>query len=184
MAKRTSRAKRADSSNAALERLRVFGDPVLKQETRPVTSFDSRLQRLVDLMFDVMDREDGVGLAAPQIGMLTRVMVWRHPDHEDERYAFVNPYIVERSESSTTEIEACLSVPEQSMPVPRSDEVVVEAQSVDGEELRMRLEGLAARIVQHEIDHLDGRLIIDRTSREERARALKEMRERALAAGS
>jgi peptide deformylase len=166
---------------APLERLRTFGDPTLKQETHQVTVFDTRLERLARLMHDVMDREEGVGLAAPQIGMLSRVMVWRLPENETERYAFVNPRIVERSETSCTESEGCLSVPGATMEVTRAEEVVVEAQDLAGLPFQVRLSGLPARIVQHEIDHLDGRLILDRTSPEERRRVLKELRERALA---
>lgn len=169
---------------APLERLRVFGDPTLRQQTRPVTVFDDRLERLAQLMHEIMDREEGVGLAAPQIGSLSRIMVWRHPEDESERYVYVNPQVVERSETCCTESEGCLSVPGATMEVTRPDEVVVETQNLAGEQFRVRLSGLFARIVQHEIDHLDGRLIIDATSPEERRRVLRELRERALANGT
>jgi peptide deformylase len=164
---------------APLEQIRTLGDPVLKQETRQVAVFDAKLEKLVEVMMDVMDRGDGVGLAANQIGVLSRVMVWRHPETE-ERYAFVNPKIVERSEECCTESEGCLSVPGATMPVSRAEEVVVEAQGVKGEPIRAELAGLLARIAQHEIDHLDGHLILDRTSPEERRRVLKELREQAI----
>jgi peptide deformylase len=131
-------------------------------------------------MLDVMEREEGVGLAANQVGVLARVMVWRHPENEDERYVFVNPEIVERSEACCTETEGCLSVPGATMPVSRAEEVVVEAQDLAAGEFRVHLGGLLARIVQHEIDHLDGHLILDRTSPEERRRVLTELRERTL----
>jgi peptide deformylase len=170
--------------DALLERLHTFGDPTLRQATHPVTLFDARLEKLVQLMFDVMDREEGVGLAAPQIGVSSRVMVWRHPEHEAERHVFVNPRVVEVSETTITAEEGCLSVPGGSMEVTRAEEVLVEAQDLKGESFEMRLTGLLARIVQHEIDHLDGRLILDRTSPEERRRVLKELRERTLAAGT
>ena len=169
---------------ASLEQLRTFGDPVLRQETKSVTVFDHRLEKLAQVMLEVMDREEGVGLAAPQIGVLRRVMVWRHPEEDAERYVFVNPKIVERSEACSTQTERCLSVPEASMEVTRAEEVVVEAQDLRGEPLEVRLAGFLARIVQHEIDHLDGCLILDRTSPEERRRVLKELRERTLAAGT
>jgi peptide deformylase len=107
-------------------------------------------------------------------------MVWRHPENEDERYVFVNPEIVERSEACCTETEGCLSVPGATMPVSRAEEVVVEAQDLAAGEFRVHLGGLLARIVQHEIDHLDGHLILDRTSPEERRRVLTELRERTL----
>lgn len=174
-------SKRSSPGKAPLERIRTFGDPVLKQQAHAVTVFDSRLRKLVQAMMDVMDREEGVGLAANQIGVLSRVMVWRHPENEDERYAFVNPRIVERSEACCTASEGCLSVPESTMEVTRAEEVVVDAQDVTGEPLRARLTGMPARIVQHEIDHLDGILIVDRASSEERARVLRELRERTLA---
>ena len=178
-------ARKASSNKlfqqAPLEQIRTLGDPVLKQQTRPVAVFDARLEKLVEVMMDVMDRGDGVGLAANQIGVLSRVMVWRHPESE-ERYVFVNPQIVEKSEACCTESEGCLSVPGTTMPVSRAEEVVVEAQGLKGEPIRAELAGLLARIAQHEIDHLDGHLILDRTSPEERRRVLKELREQALGA--
>ncbi len=174
-------SKTSGSRKAPLERVRTFGDPVLKQQTKPVTTFDAHLEKLVDVMMGVMDRDQGVGLAANQIGVLSRVMVWRHPENEDERYAFVNPEIVERSEACCTAGEGCLSVPDVTVEVMRAEEVVVEAQDLKGRPLQVRLTGLPARIAQHEIDHLDGILIVDRTSSEERSRALRELRERALA---
>jgi len=172
--------KKAGVEAAPLERIRTFGDPVLKQQTKPVTAFDSHLEKLVHVMMDMMEREEGVGLAANQIGVLSRVMVWRHPENEDERYAFINPCIVERSEACCTASEGCLSVPESTMEVTRAEEVVVEAQDLKGEPLQVRLTGMLARIAQHEIDHLDGILIVDRTTSEERVRVLRELRERTL----
>lgn len=167
-----------------LEQLRVLGDPVLKQPTVPVTVFDSKLEKLASLMLEVMEREEGVGLAANQIGVLSRVLVWKHPESDTERYVLVNPSIVERSEACCTESEGCLSVPGASMEVTRAEEVVVEAQDLAGEPLSMHVSGLLARIIQHEVDHLDGYLILDRTSPEERRRVLKELRERSFAAGT
>lgn len=173
--------KTSGSEGAPLERIRTFGDPVLKQPTKKVTVFDSRLEKLAKVMMDVMERGEGVGLAANQIGVLSRMMVWRHPENEDERYVFVNPEIVERSEACCTSSEGCLSVPESTMEVTRAEEVVVDAQDLKGEPIQVRLAGLPARIAQHEIDHLDGILIVDRTSSEERVRVMKELRERTLA---
>lgn len=182
MAKR--RAERGPrQAPAPLERLRVFGDPVLKQPTRLVTAFDERLRKLSEVMFEVMEREEGVGLAAPQIGVVSRVMVWKDPDDCDHPYVYVNPRIVEASESVTVEPEGCLSVPGETMEVPRADEVLVEAQDLQGKPFQVRHCGYQARVVQHEIDHLDGYLIIDRTSQEERRRVLKDLRERTLSVG-
>jgi peptide deformylase len=166
------------------EKLRTFGDPVLKQTCRPVVDFDRHLERLAAVMFDIMTREEGVGLAAPQIGLLKSITVWRHPDDEAQRFVFVNPRIVSRSEESTVDSEACLSLPGVSMNVERADEVLVEAQDLTGETFQMRVSGFLARIVQHELDHLEGRLILDRTTPDERRRVLKEYRERTLAGDS
>lgn len=165
---------------APLERLHTFGDPTLKQGTHPVTVFDGKLEKLSRVMFAIMDREEGVGLAAPQIGVMSRIMVWRHPENDAERHVFVNPRVVESSEATQTAPEGCLSVPAGTVEVTRPEEVVVEAQDLRGDSFRIHLTGLLARIVQHEIDHLDGRLILDRTSPEERRRVLKEIRERTL----
>jgi peptide deformylase len=184
MGKRKGNPRPAPAREVPFERLRTFGDPTLKQPTQPVTEFDGRLEKLVQLMFDVMDREEGVGLAAPQIGVRSRVMVWRHPEERDERHVFVNPRVLEASESGLTATEGCLSVPGCTMEVTRAEEVVVEAQDLEGQTFQMHLTGLLARIVQHEIDHLDGRLVLDRTSPEERKRVMKELRERTLAAGA
>jgi peptide deformylase len=183
MAKRKENQRSGSVRQVPLEHLRVFGDPVLKQVTIPVSAFDSRLQRLAETLFAVMEREEGVGLAAPQVGSLTRIMVWRHPENEEERYVYINPRILAESEECCTEPEGCLSVPGTTMEVARAEEIDVEAQDLAGTIFQAHLTGLLARIVQHEIDHLDGRLILDRTSPEERRRALKELRERALAGG-
>ncbi len=172
---------KADTRNDKLvEQLRTIGDPVLRQPTNRVAVFDSRLEKLAKSMLETMEREEGVGLAANQVGVLSRMMVWRHPEGDDERYVYVNPEIVERSEACCTESEGCLSVPGATMPVTRAEEVIVEAQDVQGAQFRVHLTGMLARIVQHEIDHLDGRLILDRTTPEERRRVLKELRERSL----
>ena len=171
--------KAAQTADKPVEQLRVLGDPVLRQPTNVVTEFDARLENLAQLMMQVMEREEGVGLAANQVGVLSRIMVWRHPE-SDERYVFVNPRIVEMSEACCTESEGCLSVPGATMDVSRAEEVVVEAQDLSAQELTVRLTGMLARIVQHEIDHLEGRLILDRTSPEERRRVMKELRERML----
>ena len=178
MARKDRSQKRLE--DAPLERLRTFGDPTLRQSTNVVTAFDSRLKNLADVMLAVMKREDGVGLAAPQIGVLSRVMVWRDPEQEGVDYVFVNPEIVSRSEECNTAGEGCLSVPGCTVEVSRHDEVVVSTQDVEGRAFSVEAEGLVARILQHEIDHLHGCLILDRATPEERRRALKELRDRSL----
>jgi peptide deformylase len=177
---RKDRSPKLRRGQVPLDRLRTLGDPTLRQPTKVVTVFDSRLEKLAETMLAVMHREEGVGLAAPQIGVLSRIMVWRDPEREDEAYAFVNPQIVSRSEECTTAGEGCLSVPGCTVEVSRNDEVVVTAQDLEGTPLTMEASGIVSRILQHEIDHLDGRLILDRATPEERRRALKELRERAL----
>lgn len=176
-----SKATKAQPKAATLGayRVRRFGDPALKGRCPEVTSFDERLVALAEAMFRIMDEEDGVGLAAPQIGVQKRLAVWCHPE-TGERYVLVNPRFVEMSESTTVEAEGCLSVPGYAVDIPRADRVVVECENVEGTTTRVELEGLLARIVQHETDHLDGVLILDRTTPEERRRVLKEMREQAL----
>jgi peptide deformylase len=170
-------------ADVPLERLRTVGDPVLRQPTNDVTVFDERLEKLAATMFEVMHREEGVGLAAPQIGVLSRIMVWRDPENEDEQFAFVNPRIVSRSEECSTEGDGCLSVPGCTVQVERANDVVVTAQDLAGQPFQMEASGLVARIMQHEIDHLDGHLMLDRASPEERRRVLKELRERVLEQG-
>jgi peptide deformylase len=168
--------------DSRLGSIRTLGDPVLREQARPVTTFDDKLERLALLMTETMQREEGVGLAATQLGVLSRMIVWKHPDREEECYAFVNPEITERSESCTTATEGCLSVPGASVEVTRPDEVLVIAWDIKGEPLEMHLSGFPARIVQHEIDHLDGCLILDRAAPEERRRVMKELRERTFVA--
>jgi peptide deformylase len=184
MSKKNTKPQGLFPGEAGLGRLRTFGDPVLRQQARPVTAFDVRLRNLAEAMLRIMHDEEGVGLAAPQVGVLSRLIVWRHPDNEDERYVFVNPVIVERSEACSTAVEGCLSVPGETMEVTRADEVVVTANDLEGQELRIHLTGYLARIVQHEVDHLDGLLIVDRASPEERRRVLKALREHSLMADS
>jgi peptide deformylase len=183
MSAKRALSKTPEPREGLLEHIRTLGDPVLRQQTRHVEVFDERLEKLARLMMEVMVRGDGVGLAANQIGVLSRVMVWRDPENEGERYVFVNPEIVERSEEFCTAPEGCLSVPGATMEVSRSEEVVVEAQDLNAQQVRLRLTGLLARIVQHEIDHLDGCLILDRTTPEEKRRVMKELRERPFSGG-
>ena len=173
---RSQRSRR----NVPLERLRTLGDPALRAQTREITEFDERLKKLADTMLGVMHREDGVGLAAPQIGVLSRIMVWRDPEDDEAEFVFVNPHVVWQSEECETAGEGCLSLPECTIEVERPCRVKVHALDVDGTPIEFEGEGLVARIVQHETDHLDGKLILDRATPEERRRVMKELRERAL----
>lgn len=176
--------KTTGDNQVGLSAVRCFGDPTLRQVCREVTVFDKRLEQLSELMFEVMDQQAGVGLAAPQVGTVSRIIVWMNPDDDQKRYACVNPQIVACSEETTTEDEGCLSLPGVTMEVTRPNEVTVRWQDIFGTPTELRLTGYPARIVQHEIDHLEGCLIIDRTSKRERLRALKELREKSLETGS
>jgi len=157
--------------------IRTFGDPVLKSRATPVKDFDETLEHLAEEMMRVMREAEGVGLAANQIGHLKRIFV---ATHEDEQYAIVNPVIEECSEVTDKDIEGCLSIPETRVEVERPTAVTVSGHDPSGEPVRLEAEGLLARIFQHEIDHLDGVLILDRTDRESRKNAMREMRERML----
>jgi peptide deformylase len=165
-----------DKAGLSFDRIRLFGDPVLKQESKEIAERGPELDRLAKLMFEVMDREGGIGLAAPQIGIQRKIMVWRHPDTE-QGYVLLNPRIVERSQETETANEGCLSLPGHSMEVERAERVVVEAVDLKGEPVTIEATGLLARIMQHEIDHLEGHLILDRTSPDERRRVLKDLRD-------
>ena len=158
--------------------IRTFGDPVLKSRATPVKEFDESLKRLAEDMKRIMRENEGVGLAANQIGRLKRIFV---AAYEDEEFAIVNPIIEERSEASEKDIEGCLSIPEIRVEVERSCAVTVSGKDPSGAPVRIKAEGVLARIFQHEIDHLDGVLILDRTDRESRKNAMREIRERLLA---
>lgn len=158
--------------------VRTFGDPVLKSRASKVKDFDEPLKQLAEDMMRVMHERDGVGLAANQIGRLKRIFV---AAYEDDEYIIVNPEIEERSETIEKDTEGCLSIPETRVEVERPTAVTVTGQDLSGAPVRVEAEGLLARIFQHEIDHLDGVLILDRTDRESRKNAMREIRERMLA---
>ena len=158
--------------------VRTFGDPVLTSRATPVKDFDESLERLAEDMVKIMREHDGVGLAANQIGRLKRIFV---AAYEDEEYAIVNPVIETRSETTEKDIEGCLSIPGTRVEIERPLAVTVTGQDPSGAPVRVEAESLLARIFQHEIDHLDGILILDRTDRESRKEAMREIRERMLA---
>jgi peptide deformylase len=159
----------------ALAQIRQFGDPALRMQANEVVDFDEDLERLVERMTGLMSEAQGVGLAATQVGILRRVVVVQ-PYADDEPLALVNPRLVVRSEEVATDDEGCLSLQGVLVPVERHAAVTVEAQGVDGAPLRVDYSDLAARVVQHELDHLDGVLIIDRTHSESRREALGRLR--------
>jgi peptide deformylase len=158
----------------ALAQIRQYPDVALRMKAHEVTEFDEFLMQLVERMQHLMHDAQGVGLAATQVGVLQRVFVFE-PEGE-AAHAIVNPRIVETSDEKLTEEEGCLSLREVRVPVERSTKVTIEGKDPNGDDVRFELEGLSARVVQHEYDHLDGVLIIDRTDPEYRREALGALR--------
>ncbi|MCY4086876.1 MAG: peptide deformylase [Actinomycetia bacterium] len=161
----------------ALAQVRQYPDSALRMRAREVEEFGEPLERLVGRMIRLMNDACGVGLAAPQVGVLQRILVYQ-ADPESDAVALVNPSIVSGSPEVETGEEGCLSLARATVTVDveRSSTVTVEGCGADGAAVRIEADGLEARVLQHEIDHLDGVLIIDRTSAEERKRALGELR--------
>jgi peptide deformylase len=156
--------------------LRTFGDPVLKLPARPVEELDAALVALVHGMYETMHEEAGVGLAAPQVGVRKRLFTF---DVGDGDRVLVNPEIVESSGEQVDD-EGCLSVPGLRFEIVRAAHVVVRGVDLDGRQLELEGDDLFARMVQHEIDHLDGVLVLDRAEPEVRRAALRELRMREL----
>jgi len=162
----------------ALAQIRQYGDPALRMTAREVDTFDEDLERLAERMVALMHDASGVGLAATQVGVLQRLFVVEPADEEPR--TLVNPRIVERSAETAVDDEGCLSLQGVLVPVERHVQVTVEALDVHGEPLRLEFSDLGARVVQHELDHLDGTLIIDRTDPESRRGALATLRPKPL----
>jgi peptide deformylase len=158
--------------------LRTFGDPVLKTRAAPVETFDESLSRLAEEMLATMREREGVGLAANQVGRLKRILV---AAVEDQEYVIVNPTIEETARSTEKDFEGCLSIPGIQVEAERPTAVTISGQDASGAPLHLEASGLLARVLQHEVDHLDGVLILDRTDRQSRKDAMREMRERLLA---
>lgn len=157
--------------------IRVFGDPVLRQRAREVERVTRVHRRLVRDMTETMRAAPGVGLAGPQVGVVERVFVW---EVDDDHGAVFNPVITWRSDETVVEEEGCLSLPGLAYPVERAAEVVVEGLDDHGAPVRLEADDLLARVCQHEIDHLDGLLFVDRLPEELRREALRVLREQAL----
>ena len=168
--------------DAALRHVRKLGDPVLRATALAVERFDDALKAEVERMGELMHDALGVGLAATQLGVLHRVLVYRaYP--EDPVTVLVNPVLEWTSEETLLAEEGCLSLPGVHVEVERSAQVRVRAQDETGRALEVQADGLPARVIQHEIDHLDGILILDRISREARKEAMRAMREAQEAIG-
>ena len=155
----------------ALAQIRQYPDPVLRMKAREVEDFDDDLRRLVERMTQLMQDANGVGLAGTQVGTLQRVFVFQ-PTAEEEPRALVNPTIVDSSDEQLSDSEGCLSLQGVSVPVERPVSITIEAKDETGADVRLELEEHAARVAQHELDHLDGILIIDRTTPEARREAM------------
>ena len=168
-------AERELRRRVALAQIRQYGDSVLRMRANEVLAFDDELARLSERLVGLMHDADGVGLAATQIGILRRLFVFHH---EGEDRLLVNPQLTSRSAETEVDVEGCLSLGPVRVPVERATAVTVEARDVGGEPLRLELQGLPARVVQHELDHLDGVLILDRTDPESRREALSLLRPR------
>jgi peptide deformylase len=162
--------------DAALRQVRKLGDPVLRATAVPVERFDERLRAEAQHMDELMQAALGVGLAATQVGVLHRLLVYRAYS-EDTTAVLVNPVLEWASEEREAAEEGCLSIPGVLVEVERSAQVRVRARDTSGAELLVEAEGLEARVIQHEIDHLDGILILDRISREARRDAMRALRE-------
>ncbi len=151
--------------------IRTYGDPVLRRRAEPVERIDEGIKKICEKMVETMIRADGVGLAAPQIGISKRIIVL---DVEGEFHILINPELVETSEEMEEFTEGCLSVPGVSATVKRSAEATVIGTRLDGSQIKITGRGLLARAIQHEIDHLEGRLFIDRLTPARRQSIRKE----------
>jgi peptide deformylase len=161
---------------AALAEVREFGDPVLRSRASEVRDFDEQLASEAGRMVEIMRDAMGVGLAATQLGVLRRLLVFQ-AGSEATPTAVANPELEWTSDDLATAEEGCLSLPGIGVDVERSLHVRVRGQDVHGEPLLLEASGLEARVLQHEIDHLDGVLILDRTERDQRKAALRALRE-------
>jgi peptide deformylase len=153
--------------------IRTFGDPVLKSKASKVAEIDGKVARLVDNMFDSLYETDtGVALAAPQIGVQKQIVVW---DIDDEPMALINPEVLE-SDGEFVYTEGCLSIPELYVDILRPNRVLVKGWTLDGEEVQIEADDFLGRMFQHEIDHLNGVLMFDRMTPDQRKEAMAEYR--------
>ena len=159
----------------ALAQIRQYPDPALRMRAREVERFDDDLARLADKLAHLMHDARGVGLAATQVGVLQRLFVFQVAETDDVT-VIVNPEITARAEETEVADEGCLSLQGVLVPVERAIAVTIEGQDVRGEPLRLELEEMDARVVQHELDHLDGVLMLERTDDESRREALATLR--------
>ena len=154
-------------------KIRTYGDPVLKTKAAEVTDINGKIASLVDDMFDTLyDSDSGIALAAPQIGVQKQIFVW---DVEEEQMAIINPQIIETSGEWVYD-EGCLSIPGLYVEMLRPNHVLVRGYTVEGDEIEIEASELMGRLFQHEIDHLNGVLMFDRMTPEQRKEAMIEYR--------
>jgi peptide deformylase len=158
--------------------IRLFGDPVLTQRAADVTDIDGKLARLVDDMIETMHDAHGLGLAAPQVGVQKRLFVYQMEDRDP--VAIINPTITE-SRGEWEHQEGCLSIPGLYFPIVRPKEIHLRGWDIDGHEVAIEADELEARCFQHELDHLDGRLLLEILDKDQRKEAMRELRRRAEA---
>jgi peptide deformylase len=163
---------------AALAHVRQYGDPILRTKARPVERFDDALRAEIERMGRLMADSIGIGLAATQVGVAHRLLVYR-VELDSTVQAVVNPEIEWSSRDEEIMEEGCLSLPGVHVDVERPVHVRVTAQDAYGEQIVIEASGLEARVIQHEMDHLDGVLILDRTTRDQRREAMRTLREQA-----
>lgn len=149
--------------------IRVFGDPVLRETCAEVKGIDESVEKLVKDLADSLPRPGGAGLAANQLGVLKRVFVF---EDQGEIRACINPRLVSVSEETEEDLEGCLSLPGVAVPVARHSSLILEYLDLEGNTRKLEVEGWLARVFQHELDHLEGRLILDRTDRQSRVEAI------------
>jgi peptide deformylase len=165
----------------AAYQIRLFGDPVVTQRASEVTDIDGKLARLVDDMVETMHEAHGLGLAAPQVGVQKRLFVYQLEDRDP--VAIVNPTIVD-SRGEWEHEEGCLSIPGLFFPIVRPKEIHLTGWGLDGKEVSIEADEIEARCFQHELDHLDGRLLISLLDKGQRKEAMRELRRRAELAPS
>ncbi len=168
-------AEAAVRRRLALAQIRQYPDAVLRMRAHEVERFDDDLARLAERMKQLMHDARGVGLAATQVGVIQRLFVFQ-PHEDDEARAIVNPAITTRSDDTDVADEGCLSIQNVLVPVERSVAVTLQGQDLEGKPVTLELEDHAARVVQHELDHLDGVLMLQRTDDESRRAALATLR--------
>ena len=162
----------------AMLEIKKYPDKILRQKATEVTEVGESERKLIRDMLDTMYFNNGVGLAAPQVGILKRIIVGNPTGQKKDEFALINPRIVERKGRRLKECEGCLSVPEMSAEVPRFSKVVVKGKDIDGKDITFEAQNFLARVICHETDHLNGVLFIDKIGFFKRNRLLKKYRKK------